>query len=123
MDCLVTHSSVIEAVLEYVALAHPDPLCWEIHRSRDAILRCSENPVESIELSDRFRNTGHEFESSAIFAARFSPVANLEEQRSRDTRGMEQFVLFDLKKESLLEASGLGCAQVSCNDVQPGFDA
>ena len=46
LDCLVTHTSVLEAILHYVAKTRREALCLVTPRFRDAILRPSCLPLE-----------------------------------------------------------------------------
>jgi uncharacterized protein (DUF362 family) len=98
LDCLVTHISVIEAALEYVALARP---------SRVII---GDAPVQSCDFGELRRLTGiddvaNRFRSRGvdITVADFRRTVRTAEGRSENVRGMADFVLFDLAGQSLLE--------------------
>jgi uncharacterized protein (DUF362 family) len=102
LDCLFTHTSVIEAVLEYVALARPSSIVIG-----DApIQKCSldllleEAGVNA--MVERFRSRGipldiRDFRRTIMMGDRLGSA------RSEETRGLEHYVLFDLGGESLLE--------------------
>ena len=102
MECLVTHAEVIEAVLEYVALAKPGSVVLG-----DAPVQgcdfgelcriCGIDPIV-----ERFRNRGMELDVRD-FRRTVLPGGKLGEARIEGSRALEHFVLFDLKRESLLE--------------------
>jgi uncharacterized protein (DUF362 family) len=102
LDCLVTHTSVIEAVLEYVTLAMPG--CVII----------GDAPVQGCDLErlfqiagvpgmlSRFKARGLNL-SVADFRLTVLRGEELGATQQRSQRQMSQYVLFDLKKDSLLE--------------------
>lgn len=104
LDCLVTHSSVIEGVAKYVGLTKP------------AQVTIGDAPIQGCDfeelraragidaMSDRLRQRGLQF-SITDFRRTIRP-GNSAMRRSEGVRGLEHFVLFDLKKESLLESFG-----------------
>ena len=103
LECLVTHSSVVEGVAKYVGLTNP------------AQLVIGDAPVQGCDfgqlrkragidgLEDRLRRHGLQF-SIADFRRTILAGNSLERQRSEGVRDLENFVLFDLKQDSLLEA-------------------
>jgi uncharacterized protein (DUF362 family) len=105
MECLVTHSSVIEAVLEYVALAHP------------AFVVLGDSPVQGCDFDalkgscgidqivGRFRDRGMNL-LVRDFRRTILPSGEFGGAKIEGHGEMEQFILFDLKKESLLEPLG-----------------
>jgi uncharacterized protein (DUF362 family) len=102
MDCMVTHSAVIEAALEYVALAHPGSVV------------VGDAPVQGCDFAElrrvcaidaiveRFRSRGMDVDIRD-FRRTVLPGGKLGGARIEGNRGLEHFVLFDLKRESLLE--------------------
>jgi uncharacterized protein (DUF362 family) len=106
MDCLVTHSSVIEAVLEYVALASPGSVVL------------GDSPVQGCDFDvlrkscgidvivDQFRKRGMNL-SIRDFRRTILPSGQLGGAKIEANGGTKQFVLFDLKNESLLEPLAL----------------
>jgi len=102
LDCLVTHASVIEAVLEYVALTRPSevvigdaPL-----QSCDFQALLGQCGIES--LAQRFGDRGLnlrivDFRRTVLHGRRLGHA------RSENCRELADYVLFDLAKESLLE--------------------
>jgi uncharacterized protein (DUF362 family) len=102
MDCLVTHTSVIEAVLEYVALAHPGSTIigdapiqscdfegLRVACGLEELVRRMETRNLPLEIRDFRRTVMH---GDALGSARSESVSSI-----------ENYVLFDLKNESLLE--------------------
>ncbi|MCL4524471.1 MAG: DUF362 domain-containing protein [Acidobacteria bacterium] len=102
MDCLITHSSVMEAVLEYVALAHPGSVVLG-----DAPVQgCNFDVLRKVcaldEIVERFRRRGMDLRL-ADFRRTVLPGENYGRSKLEACRGMEQYVLFDLQEKSLLE--------------------
>jgi len=99
MDCLVTHTSLIEAILEYVALAKPAA----VHVGDapvqgcdfDALGRCCRFEA----LRSRFSNRGF-----ALRIVDFRRTVLREDRavREQERRPLDQYVLYDLARESLL---------------------
>lgn len=104
LDCLVTHSSVIEGVAKYVGLTRP------------AHITIGDAPIQGCDfeklraragidaMSGRLRQRGLPF-AITDFRRTIRP-GNSARRRSEGVRGLENFVLFDLQKESLLESFG-----------------
>jgi len=102
IDCLLTHTTLIEAVLQYVALAQP----------RSVVI--GDAPVQGCDF-DALRRTCNLDSMVEEFAARGLDVSLVDFRRTllpgeklggtriENHRGMENFVLFDMKGESLLE--------------------
>lgn len=103
LDCLVTHSSVIEAVAQYVGLTNP------------AQLIIGDAPIQGCDfgrlrekagidgLADRLRHLGLPF--NIVDFRRTIRAGNTNDgHRSEGMRDIKNFVLFDLKQNSLLEA-------------------
>ena len=102
IDCLLTHTTLIEAVLEYVALAQP----------RSVVI--GDAPVQGCDFN-ALRQVCRLDATVKAFAARGLDVALVDFRRTllpgeklggtriENCRGMENFVLFDMKGESLLE--------------------
>ena len=102
LDCLVTHPSVIEAVLEYVALAKPS----EVVIGDAPLQGCDFGALMSacgIEaLASRFRHRGlplriADFRRTILHGRGFGDA------RSEECRRLADYVLFDLATQSLLE--------------------
>lgn len=102
LDCLLTHTSVIEAVLEYVALASPGrviigdaPL-----QSCDFKNLLTECGVDNV--LQRFQNRGFELQ---LYDFRRTVLHGdtLGASRTESVSSLQNFVLFDLKDQSLLE--------------------
>jgi uncharacterized protein (DUF362 family) len=102
LDCLITHASVIEAVLDYLMLARPASVIvgdapvqgcdFEILRRKsnlESIIECFRRRGLDVELRD--------FRRSILLGEK--PGA----ERIVDRRPMGEYVLFDLKSDSLLE--------------------
>ena len=101
LDCLVTHSSVIEAVVEYVALTHPSGII------------VGDAPIQSCDFVRLLDQSGWN-ESSARLSARGIPVEVRDFRLTTRTDGAwagdqntvrseDDYVRFNLGKESLLE--------------------
>lgn len=102
IDCLVTHSSVIDAVLEYLALARPGSVVVgdsPVQGCDFGTLRqaCG---IDQIVQRHRERNMNI---SVCDFRRTLLPEGKMGSAKIEASRGMENFVLFDLKEESLLE--------------------
>ncbi len=102
LDCLLTHASLIEAILEYAALAHPGAVVLG-----DApIQRCDFNALRIAcgldPMVQRFRSRGmnlelRDFRRTMLIGRRLR-TAQIE-----NLQAVEDFVLCDLKTLSLLE--------------------
>ncbi|MGC1650934.1 MAG: DUF362 domain-containing protein, partial [Candidatus Sulfotelmatobacter sp.] len=102
MDCMVTHAAVIEAGLEYLALAHPGSVVVG-----DAPVQgCNFGELRRIceidAIVGRFRSRGMDVDIRD-FRRTVLPGGKMGAARIEGNRGLEHFVLFDLKRESLLE--------------------
>jgi len=103
LDCLLTHSSIIEAVAKYVGLTNPAHLIIG-----DAPIQgCDFEQLRRLagvdELADHLRRHGLQF-SIVDFRRTIRKANSLGQQRSEGVRDLENFVLFDLKEDSLLES-------------------
>jgi uncharacterized protein (DUF362 family) len=102
LDCLFTHTSVIEAVLEYVALAHPSSIVIGDAPIQKCALDLLLEEAGVNAMVERFRSRGipvdiRDFRRTIMMGDRLGSA------RSEETRGVEHYVLFDLGRESLLE--------------------
>lgn len=103
LDCLVTHSSIIEGVAKYVGLTKP------------ARVTIGDAPIQGCDfeqlriragingLADRLRQRGLQL-SITDFRRTIRTGNSLVQERSEGVRDLEHFVLFDLKESSLLES-------------------
>jgi uncharacterized protein (DUF362 family) len=102
LDCLLTHTSVIEAVLEYVALTRPSRIIIG-----DAPLQsCDFQKLRAMcqldSMVSRFQERGlavelHDFRRTVLHGN------TLGADRSEQVSGLKNYVVFDLIHESLLE--------------------
>jgi uncharacterized protein (DUF362 family) len=102
LDCLITHPSVIEAVLEYVVLTRP------------SAVTVGDAPVQGCDFDD-LRRTCDLDSIADRFTRRGVPVSIVDFRRTifmgdaaggervENLRPMDRYVLFDLKENSLLE--------------------
>ncbi len=102
LDCLITHSSIIEGVAKYIALTKPASLVIG-----DAPIQgCDFEKLRKLagidEFADRLRQRGLRF-TIADFRRTIRKVSSLGHQKSEGLRDLSNFVLFDLKTDSLLE--------------------
>ncbi len=99
---IVTHTSVIEAVLEYVALAKPGRVIIGDAPVQGCdfgkLLQSMDVPGMVSRMQARGLNL-----SIADFRRTVLPGEELGRTKLENQRGMEQYVLFDLKQDSLLE--------------------
>jgi uncharacterized protein (DUF362 family) len=102
MDCLVTHTSVIEAVLEYVALAHPGFVIIGDASVQGCDFELLQKYCQVGRVVDRFRDRGMKV-SICDFRRTILPSGELGGAKIEGRGNMERFVLFDLKEKSLLE--------------------
>jgi uncharacterized protein (DUF362 family) len=102
LDCMVTHTSVIEAVLEYVALAGPS----QVIIGDAPVQGCDfEKLLQSTDIPgmiSRIQGRGLNL-SIADFRRTVLPGNAFGRAKIENQRGMEHYVLFDLKQDSLLE--------------------
>ena len=102
MECMVTHAEVIEAVLEYAVLAKPGSVVLG-----DAPVQgCDFGELRRVcgidAIVEQFRKRGVEVDVRD-FRRTVLPGGKLGGTRIEGNRAPEHFVLFDLKRESLLE--------------------
>lgn len=120
MDCLVTHTSVIEAVLEYVALARPGSVVVGDSPVQGCDFETLRKSCGVDRIVDRFRNRGMNL-SICDFRRTLLPSGELGGAKIEAHRGMEQFVLFDLKKDSLLEPLALDAQKFRVTMYNPNL--
>jgi uncharacterized protein (DUF362 family) len=120
MDCLVTHTSVIEAVLEYVALARPGTVVVGDAPVQGCDFETLRKSCGIDRIVDRFRNRGMNL-SICDFRRTLLPSGELGGAKIEASRGMEQFVLFDLKKDSLLEPLALDAQKFRVTMYNPNL--
>ena len=106
LDCLVTHSSVIEAVLEYVALTRPRSVIVGDAPVQGCDFETLKKCCGVDQLMNRFCDRLVNLEISD-FRRTILPSGALGGAKLEARRGMEKFVLFDLEKDSLLEPLSL----------------
>jgi uncharacterized protein (DUF362 family) len=103
IDCLVTHTCVIEAILYYIAKAHPECIVigdGPVQGCNFAALMAACHVPEMIE-----RFTAHKVNVSVKdFRRTIQPNASLGGRAQEDCRPMDEFVLYDLGPDSALEA-------------------
>lgn len=102
LECLVTHPSVIEAILEYVALAKPSSVVLGDAPVQGCDFGKLREALGLDSLVDKFRRRGLPLElidfRRTVMAGR-RPGA----ERAEGVRSVGNFVLFDIGGESLLE--------------------
>jgi uncharacterized protein (DUF362 family) len=103
LDCLLTHSSLIEGVAKYVGLTNPA----QVILGDAPIQGCDFAQLRRLtgvdELADRLRQRGLPI-SIADFRRTIRKGNSLSHEKSEGVRDLEHFVLFDLGKDSLLES-------------------
>jgi uncharacterized protein (DUF362 family) len=107
LDCMVTNTSIIDAVLEYVALARPGSVVLgdaPIQRCDFARLRqeCALDP-----LVEKFQKRGLDLKL-ADFRRTVLSGDRSEVSRRENIRGSKDYVQFDLANDSLLEPLSMG---------------
>jgi uncharacterized protein (DUF362 family) len=103
LDCLVTHTCVIEAILHYVAKAHPARILVgdaPVQGCNFAALMAAGHVLETIE---RF-TTNNVNVSIKDFRRTIQPSGSLGGRVQEDCRPMDEFILYDLGSDSALEA-------------------
>jgi uncharacterized protein (DUF362 family) len=102
LECLLTHSSVIEAVAKYVGLTHPA----QVIIGDAPIQGCDFEQLRRLagidDLTNRLLQRGLQF-SISDFRRTILKGNSPGHQKSEDARALKNFVLFDLGKDSLLE--------------------
>jgi uncharacterized protein (DUF362 family) len=102
LDCLVTHPSVIEAALEYVALAQPSEVVIGDAPLQGCDFQALMDACGIDALAGRFRDRGlsvriADFRRTILHGRGFGDA------RSENCRELAGYVLFDLAEQSLLE--------------------
>jgi uncharacterized protein (DUF362 family) len=103
LDCLVTHTCVIEAILYYVAKTHPERILVgdaPVQGCNFAALMAAGHIPETIE---RF-TTNNVNVSIKDFRRTIQPRGSLGRRVQEDCRPMDEFILYDLGSDSALEA-------------------
>jgi uncharacterized protein (DUF362 family) len=118
LDCLITHPTLIEAVLEAVELTRPASVVVG-----DAPLQgCDFAELRRLcrldEMAERFRRRGLPVEI-ADFRRTVLPEGRLGARRQEALRSMDRFVLFDLQQHSLLEALAADSARFRVTMYNP----
>ena len=118
LDCLVTHTSVIEAVLKFVALARPSSVI------------IGDAPIQGCDFQALCQATGifgmlNQFQASEMdlavrdFRRTLLPRGALGSPRLETGRGSDQYVLVDLGGESLLEPISVDAAKFRVTMYDP----
>jgi uncharacterized protein (DUF362 family) len=103
MDCLVTHPSVIEAILHYVAKAHPAHIIVGDAPLQGCDFAALMAACHVPEMIERF--TAHNVHVAVKdFRRTIQPNASLGGRAQEDCRPMHEFILYDLGSDSALEA-------------------
>jgi uncharacterized protein (DUF362 family) len=102
LDCLLTHTSVIEAVLEYVALTCPSRIIIGDAPLQSCDFQKLRAACQLDSLVSRFQERGLAVELRD-FRRTVLHGNTLEADRSEQVSGMQNYVVFDLRRESLLE--------------------
>jgi uncharacterized protein (DUF362 family) len=107
LDCLVTHQELIEAVLEYVALTHPGEVVLGDAPLQGCDFHALLEACGIQDLVERFRSRGLRIKV-ADFRRTLLPGGRLGGERLEDRKAAEDYVLVDLKENSLLEPLSAG---------------
>jgi len=103
MDCLVTHPCVIEAILYYVAKAHPERIIVGDAPVQGCDFEALMATCHVLEMIERF--TAHNVNVSVKdFRRTIQPNASLGGRAQEDCRPLDEFILYDLGPDSTLEA-------------------
>ena len=102
LDCLVTHASVIAAVLEYVALARPGKVVLGDAPLQGCDFQALLDACGIESLAARFRDRGMDLRV-ADFRRTVLHGRGFADTRTENRRDLADYVLFDLAGESLLE--------------------
>jgi uncharacterized protein (DUF362 family) len=102
LDCLVTHSSVIEAVARYVALTNPSEFIIGDAPIQGCDFERLRKSAGIDTFADRLRQSGVQFDISD-FRRTILKSNSPAQEKLEGVRDLKNFVLFDLGEESLLE--------------------
>jgi uncharacterized protein (DUF362 family) len=102
LECLLTHPSVVEAVLEYVALTKPARVVLGDAPVQGCNFVQLREALQLDSLVEKFRQRSMPLEL-IDFRRTVLPGRELGGERAEGVRSEEHFVLFDLADESLLE--------------------
>jgi uncharacterized protein (DUF362 family) len=103
LECLLTHSSIIEAVAKYVSLTDPAHLVIGDAPLQGCDFEQLRRNAGIDGVADRLRQSGLKF-SIADFRRTILAGNAVDRQRSEGVRDLSNFVIFDLKNDSLLES-------------------
>lgn len=102
LECLLTHPSVIDAVLEYVSLAKPSLVTLGDAPVQGCDFSQLRQALELDSLVDKFRRRGLPL-NLVDFRRTLLPGRRSGGERAEGVRPVDNFVLFDLAGESILE--------------------
>ena len=102
LDCLITHSSIIEGVAKYIGLTEPANLVIGDAPIQGCDFEALRKLAGVDELADRLRQRGLQL-GVADFRRTIRKSSSMGHQKSEGVRDLDNFVLFDLKTDSLLE--------------------
>lgn len=102
LECLLTHTTAIEAVLDYVALTRPGRLVLGDAPVQGCDFEALQRLCRVDEVVERFQRRGMDLHL-CDFRRTALPGDRPGGRRAHNLRGLEHFVLFDLKEYSLLE--------------------
>ncbi len=104
LDCLITHTSLIQAVLHYVALAKPSSVVLGDAPLQSCDFATLRRVAALDDLADWAKKQGIALEI-ADFRRTINPSGHsADSRRVQSARSMDRFALFDLGDESLLSA-------------------
>ncbi len=105
LECLITHPSIIEAAVRYVALAEPSSIIVGDAPVQGCDLDALLTSCGFHEVKDRLRNDGIPIKV-VDFRRTILEGGKLGNARAEGVRGMSDYVLFDVAQNSLLEDIG-----------------
>jgi uncharacterized protein (DUF362 family) len=102
LDCLLTHGSLIEAVLRYVVKAKPGSIIVGDAPIQGCDFNALIDGCGMKRILEQFHGTAPEI-SLRDFRCVTLPGGKIHQQKQASDRGLDEYVLFDLGKDSLLE--------------------
>lgn len=119
-DCLLTHTSVIEAVLDYLALAHPVSVIVGDAPVQgcdfEALRRfCNLDDMERLYRARGLNLSLVDFRRTLLVGEKLGGA------RIENRRDMQKYVLFDLKESSLLEPLAADAGKFRVTMYNPDF--
>jgi uncharacterized protein (DUF362 family) len=103
MDCLVTHTCVVEAILHYVAKAHPEHIIVGDAPIQGCDFRALMVDSHIAEMIEQF--TAYNVNVSVKdFRRTVHPSGKLSERAQEGCRPVDEYILYDLGSDSSLEA-------------------